>query len=271
MSKLGLITIHGMGSTPLGYADNFFEDLKDRLGPSWSRIKNLSVYYQDILEFNQEDYWARVDKKVDWDKLRRFVLFGFSDAASLETQKQGEASPYYQSQKRILDTMRGLYHTLGPETPAVIIAQSLGGQVLSNYLWDAQKEALGFGAPGAGVWSHPLPGFSSPAEEQFCRGKMIHRLYTTGCNIPIFVAGRSRDKIKAIQRPNNSFEWHNYYDNDDVLGWPLRDLRDSYANLVQEYQINAGLLAGPTPFSHTKYWSDRDFLKPLTDYLRSMV
>ena len=39
---------------------------------------------------------------IDWVGLRQFLLYGFSDAASLEFKKQEPASPYFQAQEVIL-------------------------------------------------------------------------------------------------------------------------------------------------------------------------
>ena len=61
---------------------------------------------------------------------------------------------------------------------------------------------------------------------------------TTGCNIPLFVA--AHDPVVPIDPPATGFEWHNYYDPDDVLGWPLAGLGDDYGRLVTDHPINAG-------------------------------
>ena len=270
MKRLGLIVLHGMGETKRGYADRFFSWISSRLGAADStRLVMQQVYYQDILQANEEAYFQRVQQHIDWKKLRKFMLYGICDAASLESQKVGQDSPYYIAQQRILQAFRDVYRGLeGDDRKLIIVAQSLGGQVLSNYLWDASRTS----PPPHGVWSGPLE-FASAGEEDFCRGKSIARLNTTGCNIPIFVAGRNRSDIKPIPRPNSYFEWHNFYDEDDVLGWPLRALSDDYAALVKaDHQINSGgLLTGFNPLSHSNYWDDKDFLRPLLDQIRQHI
>ncbi len=265
MLELGLLTVHGMGETTPDYAEDFLLEVRDRFGADNGRLVTETIFYQDILQPFEEDYFNRVRRRVDWDRLRKFLLYGICDAATLESQKQGTDSPYYQAQMRILVAFRTLYRALeGSNRRTIVVAQSLGGQVLSNYLWDALKDNM----PSIGVWSVPQQ-FQSREEEDFCRGKAIVRLFTTGCNIPIFVAGRPRDRIEPIPRPNNEFEWHNYYDEDDVLGWPLRDLSDDYSERVKrDHRINAGVLTGFTPLSHVNYWRDSDFLKPLVKHIK---
>lgn len=266
MSKLGLLAIHGMGTTKPDFADDFFDDVCDRLSASQaSELATQTVYYQDILQPNEKAYYDKTKRKLDWLKLRQFVLYGFCDAASLESQKAGKDSPYFRAQLKILNALKDLSDKLVKNAPIVVVAQSLGGQVFSNYLWDAAPGRK----PANGVWSSP-PALSKH-EEKICRGRSIHRLYTTGCNIPIFVAGRPSKDIKAITKPNSKFRWENYYDEDDVLGWPLSELSNSYAKLVTDRKINAGLFNGFTPMSHTRYWKDRDFLKPLASDLKRLL
>ncbi|MEW2914081.1 hypothetical protein [Leisingera sp. JC11] len=270
MKRLGLIAIHGMGETKEDFADAFFAEIRSRLGAAQSeKLVTEPVYYQNILQENQEKYFNRVRQHIDWMRLRKFMLYGICDAASLESRKDGPDSPYFIAQTRILEAFRRVYRALeGSNRRVIVVAQSLGGQVLSNYLWDASRASK----PAHGVWSG-TPGFASPEEEEFCRGNFIARLNTTGCNIPVFVAGRDREDIKPIPRPNSYFEWHNFYDEDDVLGWPLRDLSDSYAALVEaDHRINSGgLLTSFNPLSHSNYWDDRSFLRPLLDQIRQHV
>lgn len=268
MARLGILTLHGMGNTERDYADDFFEEVKDYLGADLvEHIETESVYYQDILQYNQSTYFKKVKRRLHWDNLREFMLYGFSDAASLEAQKEGESSPYFQAQSKILNALKSLYDRLeGPDRRLIIVAQSLGCQVISNYLWDGTKGAIA----ANGVWSQPQV-FESPEEEAFCRGKKTVRLMTTGCNIPIFVAGFDREDIKPIPKVHPKFEWHNFYDKDDVLGWPLRDLSDGYAERVKDHPMNAGFLSGFTPMSHSYYWRDRDFLKPLIRHIKKSL
>jgi hypothetical protein len=78
------------------------------------------------------------------------VASDFSDATTLEVHSTEPRSPYLQVQRKIRET---LAETLAlhddPSLPVVVIAQFLGCQVLSNYLWDAQH--------GRGLWAAPPP------------------------------------------------------------------------------------------------------------------
>ncbi|MCH7761910.1 hypothetical protein IIA15_11020, partial [candidate division TA06 bacterium] len=116
-------------------------------------------------------------------------------------------------------------------------------------------------------------------------------IITFGCNIPLFVIGN--DPIEAIEFPHRNLsdelkskaEWHNYYDPDDVLGFPLKELKYSYDGLekppnvysypdvvMEDVPIQVGnFLIGGTPKSHTSYWGDNKFVEPVAKYIRRFL
>jgi len=67
--------------------------------------------------------------------------------------------------------------------------------------------------------------------------------------------------------------WLNYYDKDEVLGYPLKPISQSYDALVNEdIEINVGGFgASFTPLSHTAYWTDNDFTKPVAKFLADFL
>ena len=274
--SLAVVAIHGMGDTPVGFAEDLESRLKRRLGHElFSQLHFDTVYYQDILQKNQNATFAAMqEREIDYIKLRKFLLFGFSDAASLERNATADGSPYEQAQQKILNTLENCASELGSyQKPIVFIAHSLGCHVLSNYIWDAQSADA-----RQGIWK-------SMASEQtdrddFRRLKTLRSLFTTGCNIPIFLAGFPRENIKPVTTTSGgyNFKWHNYYDRDDVLGWPLRPLSPAYEQTIyRDKEINAAggffgtFWRGWNPLSHMGYWTDRDFLKPLEAEIKKHI
>lgn len=255
---VAVLTLHGMGDTKPDYYAELRSQLKKKLGKAWTKVAFEPVYYQDVLQGPQVEIFTRMREHIDWMALRKFMLYGFSDAATLEYRREDPGSPYEKTQRRILEAMQRLLETCGPDCPVVAVAQSLGGQVLSNYLWDAQS-----GTPSAGVWVTPQVPPGSPADS-FLRIRTLERLFTTGCNIPLFVSGRR--KIVAIDKPTSTFKWTNCYDEDDVLGWPLQPLSPSYEALVEDVAVNAGggalgtILKSWNPASHGQYWTDGEVI-----------
>ena len=276
MKTAALITIHGMGRTDPDYADGLRTDLMIRLGARSRRLYFDSVYYQDILQVNQQRVWkAAKAHGLRWTRLRKFLLYGFGDAAALESYKLGVGREYTTAQVRIAKALYNASQVLGGDGPVVLIAHSLGGQVVTNYLWDAQHPGKrGFwenpDTHAAVVTNHTTPHLSC-GDRAFLGGSTIHCLYTTGCNIPIFVAGHGT--IKAIAPRAAGFEWHNFYDADDVLGWPLRCLSDEYKRLVTDHRVNVSggtlnwLGKSWNPLSHGLYWQDESVLHHLVSRL----
>ena len=133
MPQAALLTVHGMGETPRDYATGIFGTLHGRLGALAAGIDFRSVYYQDILKPNQETVWAKVNSatKLHYDDLRRFLLFGFGDAAGLENRKEIDGSVYELAQAAIARQLLGVYRN-APGSAVVFLAQSLGCQVLSS-------------------------------------------------------------------------------------------------------------------------------------------
>lgn len=274
MKTLGLLIFHGMGDTRPDFYKELTTRLQRRLGAAWERIAWRPVFYQGELQGNQAAVFRKMRPQIRWEGLRELMLYGFSDAASLEHKKELPGSPYYRTQKLILDRLDELYDELGGAAPTAIVAHSLGCHVASNYIWDAQQP-LAF----AGVWSQPLHDGSAPedARDRFRRLRTLSRLLTVGCNIPVFVAGHSA--IEPIDREllAPDFCWINQFDPDDALGWPLEQLSPAYAALVEDVRVNAGggslfgWLKSTTPYSHSQYWSASTVLDRIANALRELL
>jgi hypothetical protein len=295
MPEVALITVHGMGQTPPGYAEPLFDQVRNRLGALGGAVDCRAVYYQDVLKGNQNEIWERSDQnsRLHYAELRKFLLFGFGDAAGLENRKEDRGSVYELAQAEIARQLLAAYEGGGGRDggglmPVMFLSHSLGCQVLSSYIYDAQRARgiLPGGMPVAGIWknidawSRDEPGLGRllmPDEKRFLSGGSCMAWITTGCNIPIFVAAHKQMHIKPIARPTGNFRWLNIYDPDDALGWPLRPLSSDYADLVEDRSINAGqgminwLLKSWNPLAHRLYWDDEDVLEPLTHMLRLLI
>ena len=281
--KAAFITVHGMGSTEESYNREVVAEIKARLGARFSDLHVGKVYYQGILQPNENRVWKSVCRRVRWDALRKFLLFGFADAAGLENGKEARTSVYSQVQTLIARELFIARRAMGGDGPVVILAQSLGGQVISCYFWDAQRSFQGKSVK-VGIWqdigyfqSRITDGDPLTADEKaFLQGLSLRSLYTTGCNIPIFVAAHASGEILPIT-PNGTFEWHNFYDKDDILGWPLADLSPDYKRIVTDHPVNAGggnmewILKSWNPLSHGQYWGDDGVLDPLEERLRALL
>lgn len=268
MSKAALITLHGMGKIKPLYYSELEAGLKARLGNRWAELSFQNVQYAPVLQGPEDALWEAMttcpENDLDGVKLRQFFLYGFGDAGSLEHSLKTDKLAYLKTQAEIFFALQAALDDCQGDTsrPVVLIAQSLGCQVISNYLWDAQ-------------YGHNL---FDPAHASYLQGRTItdfHRLkscvslITTGCNIPLFVAGLAERVCFA--KPNSFFKWDNFYDCDDVLGWPLRQLGPTY-DIVHDHPINSGgALSSWNIACHGGYWSDPDVVDPLADILRTLT
>ncbi|MDC2889689.1 hypothetical protein [Psychrosphaera algicola] len=131
---------------------------------------------------------------------------------------------------------------------------------MSNYLWDKQH--------------HP-----DPAASPFQNGKTLAGMFTLGCNIPLFSFAESDPQPIAF--PGNvlsstlkqNARWFNYFDKDDVLGYPIKVINEAYNKVVDEdIEVDiGGLLRSWNPFSHDVYWSDKDIINPVANYLSTTL
>lgn len=272
-----VITVHGMGDTATDYDHALKTEMRNRLGTGkWSRVCWESAYYQDVLQLNQRRMMRDMKSKgdIDFIKLRKFLLYGFSDAAGMEVKPSVQNSVYQRIQVKIVSSLRrALRRVDDKKIPVLIIAHSLGCQIISNYIWDAQQSIVNAGAFRADL---PNPIGKNADADKFLRLKTLRFLFTSGCNIPIFIAGLPKNKIKPVlvDKRGWNFEWQNYYDPDDVLGWPLQPISKDYKYAVRvDKSINAGgnffdWLQSGTPLSHGNYWGDDDYLDPIENALR---
>ena len=269
MKKVALITLHGMGKIKSHYFAELAAGLAQRLGNEWHDVAFRNVQYQPELQGPQDALWEAMseceDNQLDGVKLREFLLYGFGDAGSLEhSLRTKEKKTYLLTQAKIFQTLSAALNDAqgNINMPVVLIAQSLGCQVISNYLWDAEHGSNLF-APEFSAYRQGEP------ISDFHRLTSCVQLVTTGCNIPLFVSGLA-ERV-CFKPPTAAFRWDNYYDRDDVLGWPLCQLGPTY-NIVHDHPINAGgALSSWNLASHGEYWSDANVLDPLAQTLRDLM
>ncbi len=268
MSKeLAILAIHGMGSQSSGFADEMITEINQRvsnLGKDPDEIAWGSVYWANILEPRQLKYLrnAKRSGNLDFLSLRKFVLTALGDACAYQQVNGTQNTTYEQIHKRVSDEIERLY-TIDLDAapkPLIIFAHSLGGHIMSNYIWDMQQS-------------------SNTGVSDFESMKHLAGFVTFGCNIPLFTfaysnvlpiafpGSRVSDKVKRKAK------WLNYYDPDDVLGYPLKPINAAYRGVVnKDIPINVGgVFSSWNPMSHSKYWTDNDFTKPASKFIANFL
>jgi hypothetical protein len=295
--KIALLVIHGIGSQKPGYSDGFRKEMTKRLvkthGLPESDFTWGEVFWADILTAREEKFFRDMDDQnpVDWLWLRKFLLTTFADAAAYSRVPGDPSSTYFQIHARIKQTLAAL--DTGDAPLLIPFAHSLGGHIITNYIYDVRKWTA-IKARHAGMTKakrasalaalrpsdrKALNVVSRGAESDFMRLKTLAGIVTFGCNIPLFtfaldnpqpVDFRGEDLTPAQKK---AARWLNYYDRDDVLGYPLKPINPAYEKGVSEdIEINVG---GPftswNPLSHDHYWTDNSFTKRAAAYVAAMA
>jgi hypothetical protein len=267
MKKVVLLTIHGMGNVYETYNHEFLCEIQRRLGEKYDEVFVGSIYYKNILKKNEERIWSGVEDILRWKGLRKFILYGFGDAAGLENGKYLDDGVYTKTQLIIARELYRAQKVAGVNAPVLIIAHSLGGHVISCYYWDAQIKYNG-GSVNVGLWKDIMKyeteiSVSDKLNDDiisYLQGRTFKALFTTGCNIPVFVAAHAREHVLPIKTMDKDFKWRNYYNANDVLGWPLATLSSEYAALVEDINVlKSEKFIDNTfrcwnPLSHNQYW-----------------
>ncbi|MFA9391630.1 MAG: hypothetical protein ACERKD_17605 [Prolixibacteraceae bacterium] len=261
MSKhLFIIAIPGTGVKKAGFSKGLQKELIKQL--KYTKLKNnYSViecrpFNETGIDQNQKELFERMNASNRLGGIlsfRKTVLHVVGDAVLFERNPSKANSAYQTIHRCLRDRFEEVNQLMQKyqESILVIVAGSIGVHVLSCYIWDAD---------------HSLGIFSkTPSTDQNNLRNLAH-LSTFGCNIPIYVSALKVYSIKAFDRRNANFSWDNYYDKDDVLGWPLQALSPIYNNLVRDHEINTGVYIG----SHIRYWDDKGFVKQLAEKLAEM-
>ena len=291
MKKCGLLLIHGIFTSAqdydLPFQKSLFAQIK-YLGKDPDDIAYQKVYWAEYLNIRQKQYYDDCLRNplniFGWNWARKFVLNGLADASAYEREYGEENKSYFNILRKIHTAVRAIRKALTSEDkPLIIAAHSLGGFIVSNYIWDCHKirDGVSLGWP-----QDIMP--QGPFEQMVNLAGII----TFGCNIPLFVIGH--DPIEAIRFPHPQLpatwkaraQWQNYYDPIDVLGSPLKDLPYSYDGIVKpsgKYAYSDVITSDHpiavrglnpfswTPMSHVFYWTHWKFIRPVANQIAQFL
>ncbi|TWC28091.1 hypothetical protein FBY03_1405 [Pseudomonas sp. SJZ079] len=269
--KLAVAIIHGIGTQPdtrndegqHEFAHGLIAGLRRRLGCEAEHVAFQSLYWANVLDKRQYAYLEQLrDQPIRWRWFRRLVTLFLGDASGYRKVSQAYDTTYEQVHQSLRNGLNALRAKVGPDTPLVVLAHSLGGHIFSNFVWDQQS----------------INQTPSCPRDPFLALETLAGLVTFGCNIPLFTF--AFDPVVPIRFPGHCLSeplleharWLNLYAPADLLGYPLRPL-PSYAAVVAE---DRAMPVGPwykrhTPLSHLEYWEDKHFQTYVADYLRQLL
>lgn len=272
--SVAVAILHGVGKQDPHFADGMAQELRDRFARHVGRkvedpgsaLVIRPVYWAPVLQDAEAVLWKRMKQggELDFTTLRRFLVDFAADAIAYQPTPT-DRKIYDGIHQVVAQTLKALAAEAGETAPLCVIAHSLGSVIASNYLYDLQVEPTRKILPDR---VRKVMG-KTPLE----RGETLACFYTLGSPIAIWSL-RYRDFGLPIEVPSPALakhhpglkgEWVNYYDEDDVIGYPLKTLNAAYRRVVKaDRQINAGGLLGSwNPASHLGYWTDDDVTKPI--------
>ena len=289
-----LLAIHGMGDTDRYFADCLFRGVKQSLGQLSTAVFFQPVFWDQVFYPHQAAMADRMrSENLHYFKIREFLLYSLSDAASVEGHQCESGSAYERVQQVIVSSLMRAYDRVGTQADVVIFAHSLGGWIISNYLWDCQLaqprqgvwQHEGVWQHGSvwqheGDWQHPLQDCADNTLKSWLKLQRLRLLYTAGCPLPLYLGGLDADEIEPIATDNERYQirWCNFFDPDDVLAWPLKPINQAYHRAVAEdIEIKAAygfwrrLIYGWNPMSHNEYWRAPCIHRILADDIRSLL
>jgi hypothetical protein len=289
MTRIALAFVHGMGTQGPNFAKHPFEALRTRFA---SRIRGeagsgageelvtLPVHWAPVFSAIEDDLLTRLSAggPLDYRQLRRFFVTAFGDAAAYQINT-GERDLYDRVHAVFAATLRQLAASAGADAPLAVMAHSLGAMIASNYLWDLESSTTGRKPLVPTDVQAAMTGGSLEAATPLERAETFALFFSVGTTIPIWslryadppfgtpIAVPSPHLVE--HHPAIEGGWWNYYDDDDVLGYPLKTLNEEYGRVVSaDKAVSVGsLFTGWTPLSHTRYFSDRDIINPIADRL----
>lgn len=197
----------------------------------------------------------------NWPTLRWAVTYFVGDAIAYQTTAS-DSTIYDEIHGRFEEALRAVA-ARNASAPLCVIAHSLGTVIASDHFYDIQNGLR--------------PTGKTPLEA----GQTLTWFYTLGSPIalwmvrhpgldkPIRIPARESDDVAL----RSSAQWVNFYDPDDIIAYPLRDLSEEYAKAVNE---DRPVRVGPaplsaTPVSHVAYWNDRSVMRPIAQRLATML
>jgi len=273
--KLGLLMIRGSGHSGFKRQDLFMGRLKDKLTSSGidpEQVAHEVVDWYGPIQEQQEIVLQRIKKagiRLKSKLTRQLIITNIGDLINYGGKPGFPHYGYEETHKKVHKTMLDLKKQLHEDAPLLIIATSMGTEIINDYIMDRQN---------ASREKKDDPMGNSPFE----RFETLTGLFTLGNNLPIFAASHHIDEIRPIEFPSPHLSpalrevaiWENYFDKNDSMGYPLKPLNDHFANhaILKDIMINSG---GPFTswnfFSHFGYWRSQKLVKRLASYIKVLL
>lgn len=264
--------IRGSGESGFNRQEKFLKRLDKKLHRKGIDPDEIHFEFADWyspLQIQQEAVLDRMKAagiKLRARITRKLIITNIGDLINYGGKPNLPGFAYVETHKLVHKSMLALKARLAPEAPLIILASSMGTEIINNYIWDRQ---------------HPKEDPDPLGASGFEQFNTLTGLFTFGSNIPIFAASHNIDSLEPIEFPSENLKphlrtaavWENYYDKNDSMGYPIKPLNDKYGNCeVKDIQINiGGLLSFWNLLSHFGYWKSRKLVKRIATYIDQVM
>ncbi|MBH5316194.1 chemotaxis protein [Paenibacillus sp. GSMTC-2017] len=272
-TKIAVIIIHGLGRQKRDFARSFVERLKSTYtkvsGNPSTQLSIEPVYWADIFEEREDQLYQTLvsAKNLHYKQLRRFVIHYLADAVAYQPVEYPSQN-YEAVHKTISQALNRLSDQAGPKAPLCVIAHSLGGVIASNYFYDLQMTSR-----KESMIIDPLSALE--------RGETLTHFFTLGTTLPLWSL-RYRNFNQPVSVPSPllrahyakvSGGWTNFYDKNDILGYPLRNIDPMYELAVKEdVEVKVGdWKTSWNPLCHSGYFMSKSITERIVRSLALTV
>ncbi|MCG8698566.1 MAG: hypothetical protein MI922_10970 [Bacteroidales bacterium] len=265
--KLGILIIRGSGDSGFKRQEKFFDKVFKKLEKNGVNTDNIECEFVDWYEHlqnRQELIISRMENagvKLKGKLVRNLILTNIGDLINYGGKPNLPNSNYEATHQLVYQAIQNLQGKLETNAPLIIVASSMGTEIINNYIWDRQNA------------TSPDPMGTTPFE----RFESLVGFFNFGHNIPIFAASNNIDSLQPISFPPSTLDakflplavWENYYDKNDPMGYPVKLLNTNYQNsAIEDIGINAGsIFIRWNLLSHFGYWKSGKIRKRLVDYI----
>ena len=271
MEKLGILVIRGSGGPGFKPQQRFVNKVNQLLEKKGFDIAKLEYEYIDWYAPMEDQQKLLLDRmftnpnlRLKSKLLRRFLITNITDLINYGGRPNKPDHAYADTHKKLHESIDRLKSKLPDDSPLIILASSMGTEIINNYIWDRQKAGN----------DDPYGGSS------FERFETLVGLFTMGNNIPIFSTSMNIDKLAPIQFPTSTMAqslknvavWENYYDKNDPLGYPIKFINNNYEeSVVKDIQIAVGnIFSFWNILSHFGYWTSKKLQRRIAVFIVSL-
>lgn len=268
--KIAVAIINGLGSQTEQFAENLCRGLLDRCNPQIGAELVLRVVnWADTLRHDEAMLRHRLGAStaLHYPRMRAFISELIADGLAYQPTP-GDRRLYDDIHAVFAQTLNDLARAAGADAPLCVIAHGFGSVIASNYFYDLQHPRRDLIAPAVlrEIDNTPLE-----------RGETFALFFTLSSPIALWNLRYPDFGTPIAFPPPTLFDYHpdiaaawiNYYDPQDVLGYPLKALNEAYWRAVTEDRpVSTGrVIENLTPHTQAHYSSARAILDPIAHQL----